>query len=126
MRPGSARPIDEVRTEITEQLKSQRAQAAVAQQARTLGERIDDPSDLDRVAKESGLTVIDSGAFTRDEPIPGLGVAPLIAQDAFRLADGAVSGPLDSPRGPVFITVIGKEDPYTPKLDAVKTAKLEK
>ncbi len=117
---ATTRPLDEVRGEITEQLKSQRAEAAVRQQARTLGEQIDDPSDLDRVAREAGLAVIESGLFTREEPIPGLGMAPQVGQEAFRLKDGEVAGPLDSARGSVFIAVTGKEDPYVPALDAVK------
>ena len=40
--------------------------------------------------------------------------------DAFQLKDGEVSKALQSPRGPVYITVTGKRDPYVPKLDEVK------
>ncbi len=63
--------------------------------------------------------VQESGLFKRDDPVPGLGASPAIAQGAFALAEGAVSALL-SPRGPVFVTVTGKKDPYTPMLDEVK------
>ena len=119
-RPASTRSLDEVRPQITEQLQFQKAQQAVQAQARTLGDRIDDPSDLDTVARENGYTVQESGFFTREEPIPGLGGAPAVAQEAFTLADGAVSGAINSPRGPVFITVTGKEEPRVPPLEEVK------
>ncbi len=119
-KPGSTRSLDEVRQQITEQLQFQKAQEAMQTQARAADEQIDDPSDFDRVAKANGYTVQDSGLFTREDPIPGLGVAPAVAQDAFRLKDGEVSGAITSPRGAVFITVTGKSDPYVPKLEEVK------
>jgi peptidyl-prolyl cis-trans isomerase D len=119
-RPASTRSLDEVRAQITEQLQFQKAQEAVQAQARTLDERIDDPSDLDAVARENGFTLQESGFFTREEPVPGLGAAPGVAQQAFQLADGAVSGAIGSPRGPVFITVTGKEEPRVPPLEEVK------
>ena len=62
----------------------------------------------------------ESGFFQRDDPVPGLGAAPQVAAEAFTLEDGAVSEAIASPRGPVFITVAGKKDPYVPKLDEVK------
>ncbi|MGH9347052.1 MAG: peptidyl-prolyl cis-trans isomerase [Vicinamibacterales bacterium] len=119
-KPASTRTLDEVRAQVTDQLQFQRAQQAVQAQATTAGSQIDDPSDLDRVARERGYAVQESGLFTREEPIPGLGAAPQVAQQAFTLKDGEVSGALMSARGPVFITVTGRQDPYVPKLDEVQ------
>ena len=119
-KPATTRSLDEVRAQITEQLQFQKAQQAVDAQSRRADEEIDDPSDIDRVAKANGYTVQESGLFTREDPIPGLGVAPAVAQQAFQLKDGEVSAALTSPRGPVFIAVTGKSDPYVPKLDEVK------
>ena len=117
---GTTRTLDETRVEITEQLKFRRSQDAAAAQASALAARITVAADLERVAKEEGLTTTESGFFLRDEPVPGIGGAPQIAQIAFALDDGAVSAPIGSPRGPVFITVTGKEEPYVPTLDDVK------
>ncbi len=64
--------------------------------------------------------VQESGLFQRQDPVPGLGAAPQISDEAFRLSDGQVSDALASPRGPVFITVTEKKDPYVPALDEVK------
>jgi peptidyl-prolyl cis-trans isomerase D len=119
-KPATTRSLDEVRGEITEQLQFQKSQDAVQTQARSADEQIDDPSDLDRVAKTNGYMLQESGLFTREEPVPGLGVAPAVAQQAFQLKDGDVSGAIMSPRGPVFIAVTGKADPYVPKLEEVK------
>jgi len=119
-RAGSTRPLDEVRPQIQQQLAMETADQRITQQARDLEKSINDPGDLDTVAKELGLTVQESGLFQREDPVPGLGVAPQVAQEAFTLADKQVSKAVGSSRGPVFITVTEKKDPYVPKLDEVK------
>jgi peptidyl-prolyl cis-trans isomerase D len=117
---GTTRSLDDVRAQITEQLKFRRAQEAVEAQARTLEGKIKRPADFEQVAKGSGYTVQESGFFTREEPIPGIGAAPAVAQAAFQLKDGEVSRAINSARGPVIVTVTGKRDPYVPPLDEVK------
>ena len=119
-RAGSTRTIDEVRPQIQQTLAVQVTDQQIADRARQLDEQIDAPGDLDTAAAAAGTTVQESGLFQREDPVPGLGVAPEVADEAFRLADGAVSGPLASPRGPVFVTVSEKKDPYVPTLDEVK------
>lgn len=119
-KPGSTRTFDEVRPQLEDQLKRERADQQVAARAAQLADRIDDASDLDRAARESGVTVTESGFFERDDPVPGLGVAPQVAIAAFQLADGQVSEPITTPRGAVFMTVTGKRDPYVPQLEEVR------
>ncbi len=119
-RAGSTTALDGVRAQIQDTLAWQRVDQQLAAQSRTLADRINTPADLDAVAKENGLTVVDSGFFQRGEPVPGLGAAPAVSASAFTLEDNAVSDALNSPRGPVFITVAEKRDPYVPKLDEVK------
>jgi peptidyl-prolyl cis-trans isomerase D len=119
-KPAVTRTFDEVRPQIEDLLKRQRADRQVAARAEELDARIDDPSDLDTVARENGLTVTDTEFFGREDAVPGLGAAPEVAASAFLLKDGEVSAALPSPRGSVFITVSGTRDPYTPMLDQVK------
>jgi peptidyl-prolyl cis-trans isomerase D len=120
-RPAVTRTLDEVRPQIQQQLALEIADQRITDQAQALAKRIDDPGDLAAVAKETGLMVQDSSLFQRNDPVPGLGAAPEVAAEAFKLADGKVSGPIASSRGPVFITVTEKKDPYVPKLDEVKS-----
>jgi peptidyl-prolyl cis-trans isomerase D len=119
-KPAVTRTFDEVRPQIEEQLRTQRTDQALTARANELASRIDDPSDLDTVAREQGLMVTESEFFGREDPVPGLGVAPQVAQAAFALADNAVSEPIGSPRGPVFIAVTQKREPRDPALDEVK------
>ena len=119
-KPAVTRSFDEVRPQIEEQLKAQRTDQQLSARANEFASRIDDPSDLDTVAREQGLMVTESEFFGREDPVPGLGVAPQVAQAAFALEDNAVSAPIGSPRGPVFVTVTQKREPRVPALDEVK------
>jgi len=117
---AATRTLDEVRAQIQQTLAAQRVEQQIADRTRDLDARITKPADLDAVGKEAGVSVAESGLFAREEPIPTLGPAPEVAAQAFQLKDGEVSKALQSPRGPVYVTVTGKQDPYVPKLDEVK------
>ncbi|MGE3400993.1 MAG: peptidyl-prolyl cis-trans isomerase [Vicinamibacterales bacterium] len=119
-RPAVTRTLDEVRAQIEDQLAWQRVDQQIADQTTQLNTRIDDPSDLDAVARERGLTVTESGFFAREDPVPGLGPAPQVASAAFTLADNTVTDAVTTPRGPVYFTVTAKRDPYVPELDEVR------
>jgi len=119
-RPAVTRAFEEVQPQIEEQLRAQRAGEQLTARAAELANRIDDPSDLDTVGRESGFTVTESDFFSRQDAIPGLGVAPQVAAAAFELQDGQVSAAIESPRGPVFITLAGRRDPHVPTLDQVR------
>jgi peptidyl-prolyl cis-trans isomerase D len=111
----------EVRGEIEEQLKWQKAQQDAEQIAKGLESQIKTAADLDRIAKERGFHVQDTGLFLRDEPIDGLGPAPEISSQAFTLAEGTPTKALRVSRGWVFAVVTGKQDPYLPQLAEVQT-----
>ncbi len=117
---ATTRSLDEVRPQIEDQLKWERAQTEAQRAADDVAGKLKQPSDLDTVAKGRGMTVAESGFFSREEPIAGLGMAPAVAERAFTLKDGEVSESIRAPQGFAFITVTGKQDAYVPKLDEVK------
>src|SRR5262245_39502880 len=117
---GTTRPFAELRQQLADQLSYERAQSQAATLAATLEGQISKPADLDKVAKAQGLTVQESGFFARDEPILGIGPSPEAAARAFEMKTGEVSPALRASRGFAFITPVGKQDPYVPKLDEVK------
>ncbi len=119
-KPEITRPLDEVRAQIEDQLKSQRAQPEAERQAKAFESAVKTAADLDRVATERGLTVQESGFFLADEPIDGLGPAPELSSRVFQLKDGEISQALRVPRGWVMATLTGKQDPYTPQLPEVQ------
>jgi peptidyl-prolyl cis-trans isomerase D len=119
-KPETKRSLEEARPQITEQLGSERAQTEVQTIGDAVAREITSPADLDRVAKARGLTVQESGSFTRDEPIAGFGPAPQITDAAFTLKEGSVSGPVRTARGIVFFTTTGRQESAIPKLADVK------
>lgn len=119
-KPAATRPLAEVRAEIEDQLKWQKAQQQAEQIAKGHEAQLKTAADLDRIAKERGYHVQDTSLFLRDEPIDGLGPSPEISAQAFQLTEGAVSPALRTSRGWVFITVTGKQDPYLPQLAEVR------
>ena len=117
---AATQTLDQMRSQIQQTLAAQRVEQQVAARTTDLDARITKPADLDVVGKEAGVTVAESGLFAREDPIPTLGPAPEVAAQAFQMKTGEVSKAVQSPRGPVYITVTDRRDPYVPKLDEVK------
>jgi peptidyl-prolyl cis-trans isomerase D len=117
---ATTRTLEEVRPQIQQTLAAQRVEQQITDRTRDLDARITKPADLDVVGKEAGASVVESDFFAREDPIPTLGPAPEVAAQVFQLKDGEVSKALQSPRGPVYVTVTGKRDPYVPKVEEVK------
>jgi len=119
-RPAVVKPLDEVKAQIEDQLKWERAQNQATRLAESLSEEIRTPADLETVAKTRGLPVADTGFFDREEPIAGIGFAPEVNAWAFQLTDDQVSPPIRTSQGFVIIAVTGREDARIPSLDEVK------
>ena len=119
-KPAATKPLAEVRTQIEDQLKWEQAQAQAQKIADQVATELKKPSDFQKVAAAHGLPTAESGFFKQDEPIAGIGLAPTVGQQAFTMKEGEVSDPIRTPQGFAFITVLGKQDSYIPKLDEVK------
>jgi peptidyl-prolyl cis-trans isomerase D len=117
---ATTRPVSDVRAELEDQLKWQKAQSDAAEQAKALESQIKTAADLDRIAKERGMEVVETQFFLRDEPIDGLGPSPEVSAQAFQLADDVVSPSLRVTRGWVFVTVVGRQEPRIPDLAEVR------
>jgi len=117
---AATKSLDEVRTQIEDQLKWERATAEGQRLADELDKLIDDPSDFDTVAKTRGLNVAESGFFAKEEPITGIGMAPAVAERAFEMKQGEVSDAIRTPQGFAFITVTGTEAARDATLEEVK------
>jgi peptidyl-prolyl cis-trans isomerase D len=119
-RAGSTRSFEEVRPQIEDQLRWERVQKEAERRATDLASKLKAPGDFDTVPRQPGLVVSESGFFSRDEPIAGLGVAPAVAARAFEMKQGDVSASIGTPQGIAFITVTGSQDARDPSLDEVK------
>lgn len=120
-KPETTRPVAEVRTEIEDQLKWQKAQAEAEKIAKSLEPALKTAADLDRVAKERSLPVTETGLILLAEPIVGVGSQPELSGRLFGMKEGDVTPAMRVSTGWVFATVTGRQDAYIPKLDEVKT-----
>ena len=120
-KPDSTRPVAEVRPEIEEQLKWQKAQAEAEKIAKSLEGTIKSAADLDRVAKERNLQVTETGLVLQNEPIQGVGVQPELSGRVFGMKEGEVTPAMRVATGWVFATVTGRQEAYVPTLDEVRT-----
>jgi peptidyl-prolyl cis-trans isomerase D len=118
-RAAMTRPLDEVRVQLEDQIKIEKAQAEAQRLADDVAGQVDSPSDLDAVASARGLAVGDSGLFTRDEPLAGLGFAPAVAAEAFTMEVGDVSEMLRTNQGYAFITLTEIAPSALPALEDV-------
>ena len=119
-RPASTRPFEEVRTQIEDQLKWERVQKEAECGATELAGKLKKPGDFDTLQPQPGIVVSESGFFSRDEPIAGLGIAPAVSSQAFEMTQGEVSGSFVTPQGIAFITVTGTQEAREPSLEEVK------
>ena len=116
----NTRSLAEVRSEIVEQLKWQKAQAEAEKIAKSLEGAMKSAADLDRVAKERSLTIVETGLIQQNEPIQGIGQQPELAGRVFAMPEGQVTPAMRVATGWVFATVTGRQDPYVPQLAEVR------
>jgi peptidyl-prolyl cis-trans isomerase D len=119
-KPAATQSLDDVRVQIEDQVKSERAQTEADRIAADLAGKLTKPEELDTVAKPRGLVVSESIFFARDEPIAGLGMAPSVSSRAFEMKPGEVSESLRTGQGFAFITVTGTEASRLPSLEEIK------
>ena len=120
-KPATQRTLDEVRAQIEDTLKAERAQKEADRIASDLAGKLPKPEDLDTVAKGRGLTVAETPFFARtDALIPSLGLAPAVAQRVFEMKQGEVSDAVRIQQGYAFAAVTGIEPSKLPTLDEVR------
>ena len=120
-KPATNSTLDQVRPQIEDAIKYERAAAEAQRVADGLVGKLSKPETLDTVAKASGLTVGETPLFARQDPIiPGLGQGGAVSARAFEMKPGEVSEALRTPQGLVFIALTGTEASKLPTIDEVK------
>jgi len=119
-RAATTKTLAEVTPQIQDQIKTEKAQAEAQKAAEDIAKDVTAPADLDKEARARGLAVGDSGLFSRDEPLAGLGFAPAVSASAFSLQQGKVSGLLRTNTGFAIIALTEIKPAYVPQLSEVK------
>jgi len=120
---AGVRPLDEVRAEVEQALKTERAfeQARVEAEA-DRREVVDGKSLADAVAPRK---VEETAPFIEGAPVTGIGRIPEFTETAFGLADGEVSDLVETSDTVYLLSPFGREESHVPPLDEVR-ARVEK
>ena len=117
---GTSQPLDEVRESIVDLLKQESADSRASALAQAMAAEIATAADLDPAARRRGFEPQESGFAAPGEPILGLGYSSTVSAQAFQLEQGQVAGPIQTPSGPAFVTVVDIQDPSVPPLEEVE------
>ena len=117
---GTSQPLDEVRENIVDLLKQESAAARASALAEAMAAEITTADDMDTAARRRGYEPQETGFAAPGEPILGLGFSSEVSARAFQLGQGQVAGPIQTPTGPAFVTVVGIQDPFVPPLEEVE------
>jgi peptidyl-prolyl cis-trans isomerase D len=110
------KPLDAARDDIVKTLKAQKgreeAHALAVRRRAEVERRIQEKkSDFATACKELSITTEESGPFTSNKPIPGIGREPGISREAAVLQPGALSPVVDVAKGSCFFAITKREAP---------------
>jgi len=122
-RPAGTQPFEQVRPMIAQRLSAERTAEMAEAKARELAQRLakDKPASADALKPlanaAEGISFGETGPFSRQEPVSGIGFAPALNSAAFALQKGGVSEAIQTPRGWAVIYV---KDVKAPRAPAIK------
>lgn len=122
-RPAGTQPFEQVRPMIAQRLSADRTAEMAETKGRELAQRLakDKPASADALKPlanaAEGISFGETGPFSRQEPVSGLGFAPAFTNAAFTLEKGGVSEAIQTPRG---WTVLYLKDIKAPRVPEIK------
>jgi peptidyl-prolyl cis-trans isomerase D len=109
--PAATPTFEEIRTQIEDSFKRERASTLLSQKVQELSDRAKAEHDLKRAAKELGATMKTSDLVLPDGQVPDLGSMTGQAAVAFSMKPGDISGPINSEASSVVIAILENEKP---------------
>lgn len=122
------KPIEEVRGNIEEELKAEKAAGLVKEDARGAASRIYRSGNLVEYADKNGLKVHETDFFSEGEPVEGVGINKGFSDAAFLLEKEEVSPVIGIGEKYFILQQIERRASYVPALEEVrqKVEKLKK
>ena len=112
--------LDQVRPQILETLKKERARELAAERARADHDKAVQGQSLADIGAAAGLAVIDPPPFGRTDVIVGIGRQQQIIEPTFAGAAGDVPDVVDSPTGAYLFRIVEKFPTHVPELADVR------
>ncbi len=101
--------FEEAKDRVRDELVKQRSRDLSLRKATQLAAQLKGASDFVKAAKAAGAEAKTTEFVTRDAPLPDIGDAPAVLDQAFKLPQGAVSDPISTDNGAVIVKVVEKE-----------------
>ncbi len=111
IQPPQTPTFEQIKAQVEQQFKEQRAQTLLAQKTQELSDRAHANHDLKKVAKELGATVKTSDLVDADAQVPEIGPMNGAAAVAFSMKPGEISGPLQGGPNGVVLNVLEVQTP---------------
>jgi peptidyl-prolyl cis-trans isomerase D len=111
IKPAHAPEFAEYKSHILEDYREQQVPQLMNAQLNKLDERAKVLNDLKKAAAEMKLPVKTSDLVAKDAQVPDLGAMSGPGSVAFSLAKGAISGPINTGRSGIVLSVIDKQEP---------------
>lgn len=99
-------PFDEAKTRVVRDFEKQEGDKLAKQKADEFAREVKDLESFDRAAKSRKLTAMETGMFSRDGYVRGIGRSDEFAQKAFATEVGGVGGPISVQNRYVFYAVL--------------------
>ena len=129
IQPPQTPTFEQIKAQVEEQFKGQRAQALLAQKTQELSDRAHASHDLTKAAKDLGATVKTSDLVDANAQVPEIGPMNGAASVAFGMKPGEISGPLQAGPNGAVLTVLEIQQPSPEEVkqnwDRAKEALLE-
>jgi len=94
VRPAGVPPLDEIRREVEQRLRRERALERTLERGRQLAVQWAESDDADAVANAFGSTVSAALDHRRGQPVPGIGSSAALDAAVFAASEGDVVGPV--------------------------------
>jgi len=112
IQPPQTPTFEQIKQQVEDQFKAQRAQALLAQKTQELSDRAHAEHDLKKAAKEVGATVKTSDLVNSTAQVPDVGAMSGAANVAFSMGVGEISSPLQGGAGSgIVLAVVEKQEP---------------
>lgn len=125
-RAAGTQPFEEVREMIRQRLSSEQTTQLAESRAKALAKKVADakPKDADALKAlanpAESVTFAETGPFSKQQPINGLGYAPAFSNAAFALQKGGVSEAVQTPAGWAVLYLKDVKAPRLPDLKDVE------
>ena len=126
IKPEGVASFDDVRTQVEQLLRRDRAMEIAAEQGQLLAVRWQQGEEITALAEEFGSTVTEARDHRRGTPVGAIGVIPALEEGVFESGEGEVLEPISAgPRGVVVVkvqglTLVGAEE-LARELDAARS-----